>query len=307
MSRRLAILAAAAVLAAPAYAGFSAGIDQSVGDHSYQTTHANASLDLGDSWTIAPNYTRYKADYTNGIYNDYGLRVAYESGPLALGVAGSVLPRVDGYQQGTVGGDLTFSLTPGGTTHGHKMAGPDSGSDQTFGAGLAAVDLGVSANEIMHSDQLQTVGQDPFGPTTSRAKAFDLGQTDLAAFAGVKFLITELSATVTKSYYDKVLDGQNLRAAPFLNITGISAIEQGFPDLSYTLRLKWKSIPVVQPYIAYTHTTYELSEPNSNAFEAGGTVGLQMLSVKGGYVHYEQTGLPNRDYIVLGASLNFSL
>ena len=306
-SPRLAAVALlCASLAAPVRAAVSAGVSEATGNNGYQSIRGTASVDIGQSWTLTPNYTRYKTDFTNGAYNDYGLRLGYETGPLALGVNGSVLPVVNGYSQASAGGDLTFTLTPGGSPHGRKMAGPDSDGAQTFGAGLAAVDLGVAVQQIEHRDDLQTNGSGPFGPTSSRAAPYELGQTDLSAFAGLKFLFTELSAQVTKSRYDKSLSGQqNVRAAPYLSLVGVTGIAQGFPDVGYNLRLKWKTLPFVQPYVTFTHETYQLGETPSNAFQAGGTVGLQMLSVNAGWEHVSQTGTPSRDYITVGAGLNF--
>jgi hypothetical protein len=310
MKRELLLLASVVLAAAPSRAAVSVGVSEATGNDGYQSVHADGSVDIGDSWTLSPNYTRYKTDFTNGTYNDYGARLGFETGPLALGANASVLPSVNGYSQASVGGDLTFTLTPGGSPHGHKMAGPDSqGADaQTFGAGLAAVDLGVAVQQTEHRDDqmLATPGGNPFGPVTARANPLELGQTDLSAFGGLKFLFTELSAQVVKSQYDRNLSGaQTLRAAPYYSLLGAMGIEQGYPEVGYNLKLKWKTLPFVQPYIAYTHMTYELGESPSNAFQAGGTVGLKMLNVSAGWEHYTQTGTQTRDYITVGAGLNF--
>jgi len=292
----LAVLLAAAA-AASARAAIDAGVSETTGNDSYQSIHAHASVDAGN-WTLSPSYTRYKTDFTNGTYNDYGARLGYETGPLALGVSGSILPAVNGYSQGAVGGDLTFTLRPGGSPHGRKMAGPDSDNNApTYGAGLTAVDLGVSVNEITHRDD--------FAPGASRQQPFSLGETDLSAFGGLKFLFTELSAQVTKSAYDRSLEGVDLRPAPYLQLVGVNGVEQGYPDLSWNARLTWKMLPIVRPYISYTHTTFQLGEPNSNAFQVGGVAGFDMLNVSAGYEHYSQNGLNGKDYIMVGAGLNF--
>ncbi|NNN06485.1 MAG: hypothetical protein HKL90_11340 [Elusimicrobia bacterium] len=309
-----------AALASPARAAVSGGVSETTGNDSYQSVRANASVDIGD-WTLSPDYTRYRTSFTNGAYDDYGLRLGYENGPLALGARGSVLPKVNGYSQGTAGVDATFTLSPSGSQHTGKLAGPDTGVSggassaglaamgadgmETFSAGLGRADIGVSANEILHQDDLMTVGSNPFGATTGRGKTFDLGQTDLSVYGGLDFLFTELSAQVTKSAYDRTLDGNSLRAAPYLTLTGVDGIEQGYPDLSYNLRLKWSILPIVHPFITFTHTTYQLGESPSNAFEVGGAVSLQMLRVTAGYEHYQQTGLPSGDFLMLGAGLNF--
>lgn len=300
MNRKL-VLPLAALLAAassPARAAISGGVSETTGNNGYQSIRANGSLDIGDSWTLSPTYTHYQTDFTNGAYNDYGLRLGFEEGPLALGVSGSVLPAVNGYSQGAVGGDLTFTLRPAGSSHGRKMAGPDSENNApTYGAGLTAVDVGVSVNEITHRDD--------DAPGATRLNPFSLGETDLSAFGGLKFLFTELSAQVTKSAYDRSLEGVDLRPAPYLQLVGVNSIVQGYPDVSWNARLTWKMMPIVRPYIGYTHTTFELGEPNSNAFSVGGVAGFDMLNVTAGYEHYEQNGLQDRNYIMIGAGLNF--
>ncbi len=317
-----AVVSAVAALAAPGRAGVDVGVSDMSGSDSYQSVRANASVDIGQ-WTLTPDYTRYHTAFTNGTYNDYGLRLGYNDGPLALGARGSVMPKVDGYSQGSAGVDATFTLNPGHSRQGAKLAGPDSGGSAGnssaalsmmeaegmpyIDTGLGRVDIGVSANEVMHQDDLQAAaGANPLdGATTSRGKTFDLGETDLSVYGGMEFLFTELSAQVTKSAYDRSLSGESLRAAPFLTLAGVDGIEQGYPDLSYNLRLKWDVLPVVHPFITFTHTTYQLGESPSDAFELGGAVSLQMLRVTAGYEHFAQSGTIARDYLMLGAGLGF--
>jgi len=300
MSRRLFAVAAAVLLTSPAAAGVTAGIGQTTGNNNYEATRLDASLDLGDSMVLSPSYTRYRADYTNGTYQNFALRAGWVQGPASIGVQGSALPRVDGYERTSAGADLTISLQPGGSHHGRRMAGPDSGYSQSSGSGLGAADVGVSATEIIHSDEKDGTG-------ATRSTAFTVGQTDLSAFAGVKFLLTVLSAQLTKSTYTKTLNNQSppVRPAPYLDLVGVGAISVGYPDFSYNLRASFKAAPIVEPYLSYTHTTYELGMNPSNAVEAGVKVGLQMLSLRGAYEHFEETGLPDHNYVTVGAALNF--
>jgi hypothetical protein len=303
-----AVLAACAALAAPAAAAVSVGADQTFGTLNYRGTKANASIDLTDSLYVTPTFTTYRTDVSSGSLYQPGLRIGYEEGPLSLGVSGAFVPKADGYSQNSVGADITFSLSPGHTKHGHRMAGPASSDNGTFGYGLAGIDIGGSVNHITHKDDDSAVGTSgeslreqgaPF------AKPFVIGETDLAAFAGVKFLITEISGSVSKSVYDKTLDNNNLRESPFMVMGEYSAIESGYPDSDYNVKVKWKMIPGTTPYVSFTHTNFKLGSAPSNATEAGITVGLDMLNVRGAYGHYSQTGFLSRDYFTLGASLNF--
>lgn len=306
-TKTLVVLAAGALLAAPAAAGITGSVGQSFGTNNYRGTKAVASVDVGSSLYVSPSLSTYRTDSSSGSYYDVGLRVGYDVGPLSLGVQGSFVPKHDGYKQNSFGADATFSLAPGGTKHGRRMAGPDAGGNQTFGYGLAGVDVGVSANRTTHSDDYFASG--PSGDALraaglARSKTFTLGQTDLAAFAGVKFLIAELSAQVTKTVYDKSLDN-TIRESPFLSLAGVNAVEAGFPKLSYNVQAKVSTLPLVHPYASYTHTTFELGAGHSNAAEVGAVVGLNMLSVKASYTHYTQTGYKDNNYASVGAGLNF--
>lgn len=304
----LVLLTACAALAAPALAGVTVGADQTFGTANFRETKANASLDLSDSIYVAPSFTVYRDDHSSGAYYGAGLRVGYEIGPLSFGVQGGVVPKKNGYKQSSVGADVTFSLAPGGTKHGHRMAGPSSESNETFGYGLAGVDVGASANHIMHADDFTAAGASGDALRREgalRGSAYKVSETDLTAFAGAKFLLLEVSANVSKSVYDKTLDGHSLRESPFMKAGQFEAVEAGFPDSSYSLKVKMKTLPFVRPYVSFAHTNFKLGSKPSNAAELGGTVGLDMLNVKGAYGRYTQDGFTSRNYFTLGASLNF--
>jgi hypothetical protein len=302
------VLAACAVIAAPASAGVTVGVDQTFGTANYRGTKANASLDLSNSIYIAPTFATYRNDSSSGSYYQGGLRVGYEVGPFSFGVTGAIVSKRNGYKLNSVGADATMSLAPGGTKHGHRMAGPSAQSNETFGYGLAGVDAGVSVNHITHTDDYAAAGAagDAIRRQGAlRASKFTVGENDLTVFAGAKFLITEVSASVSKSVYDRTLDNNGLRESPFLALGEFSAIESGFPDSNYNLKAKWKTLPFARPYVSFTHTTFKLGSAPSNAVEIGGNVGLDMLNIKGAYGRYSQSGFTARNYFTLGASLNF--
>ncbi|MFI5346679.1 MAG: hypothetical protein ACHQ51_09930 [Elusimicrobiota bacterium] len=304
----LVVLIACAASAAPVAAGVTVGADQTFGTSNYRGTKANASLDLSDSLYITPTFSTYRTDQSSGSYYQGGLRVGYEVGPFSFGLQGAFVPKTHGYKQNSVGADVTFSLAPGGTKHGHRMAGPASQSNETFGYGLAGVDVGASANHITHSDDFAAAGTSGDAirqQGAQRANRFTVGQTDLTAFAGAKFLLLEVSGSLSKSAYDRKLDNNQVRESPFLYMGEFTGIESGFPDSSYNLKVKMKTLPFVRPYVSFTHTNFKLGSAPSNAAEIGGVVGLDMLSVKGAYGHYGQNGFAARNYFMLGASLNF--
>jgi hypothetical protein len=313
ISRSFALFAALAALAAPSFAAVSVGADQTFGTLNYRGTKANASIDVTDSLYITPTFSTYRNDVSSGSFYQPGLRIGYEEGPLSAGVSGAFVPKNDGYKQNSVGADVTFSLSPGHTKHGHRMAGPDSQSNETYGYGLAGIDLGGSVNHITHSDDYFAAGtsgnplrQQALAPNNGlRPNRFVVGETDLTAYAGAKFLITEISGSVSKTVYDRSLDNNLLRESPYMVMGEYSAIESGYPDSNYNVKVKWVMLPFIKPYASFTHTNFKLGSAPSNATELGINVGLDMLNVKGAYGHYSQNGFQSRDYFTLGASLNF--
>lgn len=299
----------AATIPTAAVAGVSLGADQTFGSDNYRGTRAKVSLDLSDSVYVEPSFSTYRSDLSSGSYNTFGLRGGYETGPFALGVEAGFQPKTNGYQKTYAGADVTFSLTPGGNAHGRKMAGPSSEGSQTFGSGLAGVDIGGALMHTRHTDDFSAAGLTGASrrraAATARASKLTIGQTDLSAFAGLRFLITELSAEVTKSVYDKNLDAVGVREAQALALSGFGATIQGFPDTSVNFKLKWKTLPLIKPYLSYARTKFKLGSEPSDAYEVGGTVGLQMLSVKAAYQRYTQKGFADQNFFSVGAGLNF--
>ncbi len=301
----------AALCATPGRAGVTAGVDETLGTAHYRSTKVKASVDLGEEYYLSPSFSTYRSDNSSGSFSTIGLRGGYESGPLSLGADVAVQPKTNGYKREEFGADATFSLTPGGSKHGHKMTGPSSGGEETFGSGLAAVDIGAGLRFIRHSDDLQAppgaAGLPP-GPgrrAIARGKTITFGQTEFSVFGALRFLIAEASAELSKSHYDKSLDASNARESQFLQLTGVDSIVQGFPDTTANARLTWKSLPLIKPYASYTHTTFKLGSAPSNAYEFGAKAGLNMVTVKAGYERYVQKGVASQNYYTLGASLNF--
>ena len=123
MEKFLPVFVILATLAVPAAAaGVSLGVDQTLGSDNYRGTKVKASLDLTDAIYVAPSFSTYRTDSSSGSFNTFVLRGGYETGPVALGAEAGVQPKTNGYKKSFVGADLTFSLTPGGSSHGRKMA-----------------------------------------------------------------------------------------------------------------------------------------------------------------------------------------
>jgi hypothetical protein len=307
MNRSILALALLAVLPVSSSGGITAGVDGTTGSNGYRGLKAKASVDLNDSVYLTPSLATYRTDESSGAYNRAGLRLGYESGPVALGAQAAFQPKHNGYRQTLVGADVTFSVTPGGSKKGRKMAGPSSGGGGAFGSGLAGVDVGAAFTHIRHTDDFAGSGTGSGARRSGarRATAFTIGQSDLTVFGGAKFLVAEVSAEATKSVYDKNLDENGARSSQLLSLPGVSSLQQGFPDRSFNVMAKLKVLPMVRPYASYTRTSFKLGEAPSSAYELGGTLGLELVSVKAAYERYVQRGFPSRNYFTLGASVYF--
>lgn len=291
----ISLIAACAVpvLCRPSSAGVTAGVDQTFGTGHYLGTKVNASLDLTDAVTLSPSFFMYRSDFATATRRSLGARIDYEQGPLNWGLQGDFQPKVDGYQRSSVGGDVAFSVLPAG---------------ETFGGGLAGVELGGALTRTMHTDDLPAAGprvggRRPSGPP--RTQAFSIGQTDLTAFGSVRFLVAALSAGVTKSLYDKTLDLSDARVVQALELSGFDAVVQGFPDLGFYLKLQWKTILFVRPHVSWVRTSFKLGDPPSNGVELGAVAELAMFKVRVSWERYTQSGSSNLDYFTLGSSVKF--
>lgn len=277
----------------PASAGVTAGVDQTFGTGHYLGTKVNASLDLTDAVTVSPSFSMYRSDFSTSTRRTIGARIDYERGLLNWGLQGDFQPKVDGYRRSSVGGDVAYSLLPG---------------EETFGWGLAGVELGGALTRVMHTDDLPAAGprvggRRPSGPP--RTRSFSIGQTDLAAFGSARFPVAALSAGVTKSLYDKTLDLGDARVVQALELSGFDAVVQGFPDLGFYLKLQWKTIPFVRPHVSWVRTSFKLGDPPSNGVELGGVAELGMFKARASWERYTQSGSSNLDYFTLGSSVEF--
>lgn len=286
-----------------ASAGVTAGVDQTFGSGNYRATKVKASFDLSESLYLSPSYSQYRSDYSSGTRRGLGARLGYEEGLWSWGLEGAHQPRVDGYARSSFGGDAAYSLLPGGED------GVSSSEDaETFGWGLAGVDLGAGLTRTMHSDQFQAAGARMGGhrpPGPARTETFSIGQTDFSAFASAKFLAATFSGGVTKSHYDKTLDLGDARVIQALESSGLDGVAQGFPDLSFDLKLVWKTLPFVRPHVSWVRTSFRLGDPPSDGIEFGGVAEAGRFKVKASWERYTQAGSPKLDYFTLGSSVSF--
>jgi hypothetical protein len=275
----------------------NAGTKETTGNQDYNDVNVAGQVGLGD-FSLKPMWSSYHSDVSSGTFNTYSLRAGYDTELFGVGVTGGATPSVNGYNNQFAGADAALSLTPTGEGAHQRIGGRDQASGPARGAGLARIDLGVSAMYTNHHDHFGS-GDRALGLAAS------LGQTDLTGSAGVSLLRNLLSVDVTKSLYDHNLDGLDMRAPRVENIIGLSQVVQGLPDTSVNVKLVMSILPLIKPFVDYTHTTFEAGEANSSAYSVGVSAEMDILEVSAAYERYVQAGQTDHNYLSLGASLRF--
>ena len=290
-----------ALAASPSAAFFiQPALTQLTGSHGYDGTEA--SVDVGGAFHLMPAFSSYHSDLSGGqTYKTYSLRAAYDTGLWGVGLTGGATPGIAGsnFKQNFYGVDGTLSFGPGtGKVSRLRQYQAQGAAGLTnMGSapeGLAGVDLGAG---IMHYDETNA--------NLSGVGLAKIGQTNLRGSAGAAFLDNILTLDITKSVYNGSLTGSAADQAQI--IQGVNAIVQGFPDTSVSLKLAMGLLPLVTPYISYTHTTFKNGVGASGAYVVGGAVNLLMLNVHAFYESYTQVGGQNQNFVGIGAGLNFGL
>ncbi|MFH1619122.1 MAG: hypothetical protein ABIG11_04390 [bacterium] len=284
-----------AVLNAGAY--FNGGLGQTFGRHNYRGTSGYLIIGSENGLWLRPSLSFYKSDIVKGKYKTYAVRGGYDAAAYGISAEAGATPKEDGYGNRFAAADITFSLSSSGGKK-SRIAGPQSGGGAARGKGLAGVDVGAGIRHTAHTDELNAL-------RAIRPSEAAIGQTDLLVFAGAKFLSTNVSGQYTKSGYDKTLSG-GYRVSQRTALAGMTAIIQGFPSQSWNFRAEWASMPVVRPFFSYTHTQFKLSQPNSDSYAAGASVGLDMLQLNGTAEVYDPGGGAEKEnFFSLGAALRF--
>lgn len=305
MTRSLAFLLLFAS-ASPARAYFDASFTQTFGANDYRGTRVWA--DFGDEWHLKPMFSLYRSDLSNGTYKTFSARVARDTKQWGAGFTAGGSPKTSGYSNGFLGGDVSFTFTPGGDRAVRRIPGSPEGKAPK-GKGLARVDVGAALLHTRHHDEFQA----PVGTFQHRRgqrlrpTALTIGQTDFTLNSGVSVLGTLLSAEYTVSRYNKDLDAVSANPAAVTRIPGLISIIQGFPKTSFNAQVELGMLPIVDPYLSVTRTTFKTSGvPASTAVTIGATAGFEMLEAHGSYERYfPGGGAAAQNYVGIGAGVRF--
>ncbi|MBI4347864.1 MAG: hypothetical protein HY553_13490 [Elusimicrobia bacterium] len=293
-------------LATDAGAFFDASITQTFGSNKYVGTRAWA--DVGDAFHVKPQFSVYKSDLSDGTYKTLQVRGAYDTKVWGVGVTGGGTPKTNGYSNRFAGVDATFSFTPG---QGGKVRRIHDAPEEkgARGKGLARVDVGGSVFHTTHRDEFTLPAGTPRRGggvrPTARAAAITIGQTDVSVNGGVSLFDLLLSADWTVSRYDKDLTAIAAAPAAATHLAGLNSIIQGFPKTNFTGRLDFGLLPVVEPYVALTRTTFYLGAEPATTATVGATAGFEILELHGSLESYKQAGSSRQTYVSFGAGVRF--
>jgi hypothetical protein len=274
-----------------AFAYFDGGVVATTGEDGYSGGKVFLIVGSDNMW-LKPALDYYKSDTSDGTYKTYSLRAGYDKDLYSVAGGLGSTPEVNGYKNTYIESDITFTLTSNGSRKG-RLAGPQSSHGASGGKGLARIDIGGAAKHIMHKYNASGILLD------SRS----INQTDLSAFAGLKFFMTRLSINYTASSYDKTLNALD-RDPQAVSVTGLTSIIQGLPEASVNLRLDWSNMPFVAPYVSYTKTKFKLTTADSKAYCVGANIDLTMLDVNVAYQIYNN-GNTKDNFLTLAAGLKF--
>ncbi len=245
----------------------------------------NLNLVIGsESLAIEPSMATYTSDALDKTYRTLALRAAVEAEKYTVAGFFGATPEVNNYSNKFVGGDITFSLTPGSGGH-SRLAGPGSRGGARGGQGITRIDVGAGAKYTMHT-------------VTGLVTDAETGQAEGSVFAGAKILMVNLAASYTGYKY-----GDD-NATPQGFVPGLNFALAAMPKSSVNVKLDLPGQPMVTPFVSYTGTKYKGGTKDSSAYLFGAYIDLSMVMANVSYQIFND-GNKNNSFITLGAGLKF--
>lgn len=263
---------------------FDGGFNVTSGPNGYRGSKLDLTIGSGNL-ALEPSLASYTSDALDKTYHTYAVRGAWEADRYTLGGSVGTTPKVNGYSNNFVGGDITFSLTPGQGGK-SRLAGPGSRGSVRGGEGITRLDIGASLRYTAHT--LNTAASD-----------LKTGQTEASLFAGAKILMLNISGSYTDYTYGK--DNAPTLISP---IAGINFNYGATPKSSINGRVDLPGYPVLTPFVGYTHTAYKGGVKDSAAYLLGAYVDLNLVT---GNVSYQifDNGSAKSSYLSFGAGIKF--
>lgn len=281
--KKILITAMLACLSLNAAAYFDGGVTGTTGPGGYSGTKLNLVIGSGNL-AIEPSLASYTSDALDKTYRTYALRGAWEAEKYTVAGFAGTTPEVNKYSNKFVGGDITFSLTPGSGGH-SRLAGPGSRGGARGGEGVTRIDVGAGLKHTMHTQTVLTADKD----TT---------QTEGSLFAGAKILMVNLSASYTGYKYG------DEEAMPQGFIPGHNFALAAKPKSSVNVKLDLPGYPMVTPFVSYTGTKYKGGVDDSSAYLFGAYIDLSMITANVGYQIFD-SGSGKDSFLSIGAGIKF--
>ena len=267
MKKLFAAVLMTCALAANANAFYISGSGGTVsGEDDYKGTNVNLLIGL-ENLAIEPSWKVYSNKYTETI-NTYGLRAAWETNVYTAGIYGGFTPKKAYYKSSPieysnqfVGADFTLSLNPTGSTH-SRLVGPGNRGISAGGEGITRVDVGAGIKQTAHKTE--------YAGTDNKT-----GQTEYQVFAGVQFLMLNISGGM--SYYD--YQDKDSEAVNF--VPGLNYATRGLPDNAFNLKVDVPFFPIVTPFVGYSKVKYP--DDHINSYEVGTYLDFAMLKATVSY------------------------
>jgi hypothetical protein len=292
--RRILIACCAAFAPAQAGAFFAdAGYTETLGSGRYHG--GTAFVDLGSDFHVKPSYSYYNSETSEGTWHSVKTRLAYDKGPLGLGLTLGMAPKKTGYSTKSAGMDVSVSVGLGG--------------DKESKEGLGRLTLGAGVLRTFHKDVYNFPAGQRFvlgrlRNLPAKSGTIEATQTDASANASLSAFYNVLSVECTKSFYNRPLNDSNIMSRLIIRNAGAESTIMGFPEFNTYARLSTSFLPVVTPFVTYTHTTYRL-QPHAHDYGVGADVEFWKVQVTGSFEKYRTEDAADQNYYSLGATFKF--
>ncbi|KAF0127048.1 MAG: hypothetical protein FD189_556 [Elusimicrobia bacterium] len=293
MKKTLATLLTVFISVASASAWFDGGVGQTTGPGGYKKTDINLTIGSGDMW-VRGALMRQNTDNLYKPLNHYSARVGFEKDFYTVAGEAGMTPGTNSsatseYSNMSLGGDITFSLTPS-ATGGGRLAGPNAKAASGGGQGITRVDVGAGLKHTRHKTEA-------LNTETKTA------QTEYSVFAGAKILMARLGASWTGYKYG---DDDSTPIIGSINgqARALSHDTLALPKASVNFRLDLPGYPMVTPFLSYTTTKYKNNFKDTAAYGVGAYLDLNLVGANVMYQVYDD-GSDKDNYLSLSAGIKF--
>jgi hypothetical protein len=194
-------------------------------------------------------------------------------------VFGSVTPEVAGYRQSSFGGEFT-----------HRLLG-----DIQIPPRTARLDAKTKYVRRMQIEQSLATPSDEIS----------INENDLTGALVLRVKRTSLTGSYTQSVYDRDFSPLAVPQGRVLDVAGVSALLEGYPDRSYTFDLTQKLFKYWQVWGSYANIRFKAGDRSADSYTVGTGLYWKMLEATVDYNIYKPTDGSNRRYLSFGGGLRF--